>query len=388
VNQTIRIGTRGSQLALWQANHVADLLRANGHAVELEVIRTVGDRMQSKDFVAPQGLSPNGTGIFIKEIEDALLAGRIDLAVHSLKDLPTQITPGLTLAAIPPRADARDAFVCEEHWGLHMLPSGSRVATTSPRRQAMVLALRPDLTFVEMRGNIDTRLRKWSEGEADALILASAGLDRLGRTESVHQRFAVDELTPAPGQGALALQVRCPTPPQHCHSEPPPYCHPEPKAKDLLLASDDNALNGVDALKGTGFSPSVEGTKEDRALAPEGKGVRDATIHAIIRTLNCPTTEYATQAERAVLHALGGGCQLPLGAYCHRVTTSTNGIEADHWHLHAMIVSPDGEQVVQVLHKAPLSTPATDLGQSVAEALKARGALELLNPEPVISTEA
>ncbi len=428
MNQTIRIGTRGSQLALWQANHIADLLRASGHAVELEVIRTVGDRMQSKDFVAPEGLSPNGTGIFIKEIEDALLAGRIDLAVHSLKDLPTQITPGLTLAAIPPRADARDAFVCEEHWGLHMLPSGSRVATTSPRRQAMVLALRPDLTFVEMRGNIDTRLRKWSEGEADALILASAGLDRLDRTESVHQRFAVDELTPAPGQGALALQVRCPNSEIVILSE----------AKDLLFASDGNDLNGGDASKGTGFSPSDDDSSENRVPqdfslgsqstgenrvpqgfslgsqstgedrvpqgfslgsqstgedrvpqgfslgshgAQEREGVltptdtqRDATIHAIIRTLNCPTTEYATQAERAVLHALGGGCQLPLGAYCQLVN--------DVWHLHAMIVSPDGEQVVQVLHKAPLGTPAEAFGQQVAADLAARGALELLDPHP------
>jgi hydroxymethylbilane synthase len=318
-SQPIRIGTRGSQLALWQANHVAAQLHAAGHDAEIEVIRTAGDRMQGKDFTPPEGLSPNGTGIFIKEIEDALLAGRIDLAVHSLKDLPTQPTPGLTLAAVPPRADARDAFVCEEHWGLHMLPSGSRIATTSPRRQAMLLALRPDLRFVEMRGNIDTRLRKWSEGEADALVLACAGLDRLGRTENVHQRFAVDELTPAPGQGALALQVRCP------HNE------------------------------------------------------ADTTLHAIIRTLNCPTTEYATQAERSVLHALGGGCQLPLGAYCHRVTTSTNGIEADHWHLHAMIVSPDGEQVVQVLHKAHIGTPAEALGQQVAADLTARGALELLD---------
>jgi hydroxymethylbilane synthase len=315
----IRIGSRGSQLALWQANHVADQLRALGHGVEIEVIRTVGDRMQSPEFTPPEGLSPNGTGIFIKEIEDALLAGRIDLAVHSLKDLPTQITPGLTLAALPPRADARDAFVCEEHWGLHMLPSGSTVATTSPRRQAMILALRPDLSFVEMRGNIDTRLRKWSEGQADALVLASAGLDRLGRTESVHQRFSVDEICPAPGQGALALQVRCP------------------------------------------HNPA------------------DTAIHAIIRNLNCPTTEYAVTTERAVLHALGGGCQLPLGAYCHQVD--------EHWHIHAMIVSPDGDQVAHVTQKVPVGTPAEALGQQVAEALKARGALELLQPpDPLLST--
>ena len=313
----LRIGSRGSQLALWQANHIAALLRERGHTVEIEIIRTAGDRMQDPAFVAPDGLSPNGTGIFIKEIEDALAAGRIDLAVHSLKDLPTEIAPQFLLAAIPARADARDAFVCEDYWGLHMLPSGARIGTTSPRRQAMLLALRPDIEFVEMRGNIDTRLRKWAEGHADALVLASAGLDRLGRTESVHQRFSIDELTPAPGQGALALETR------------------------------SNHLN-------------------------DG----DATLFHAVRTLNDPAAEFATQAERAVLAALGGGCQLPLGAYCHAVD--------DHWHLHAMVAAPDGEGVAHLVHKAPLGVPAEELGQAVAAELKARGALELL--QQVIAT--
>ena len=313
----LRIGSRGSQLALWQANHIAALLRERGHTVEIKIIRTAGDRMQDPAFVAPDGLSPNGTGIFIKEIEDALAAGRIDLAVHSLKDLPTEIAPQFLLAAIPARADARDAFVCEDYWGLHMLPSGARIGTTSPRRQAMLLALRPDIEFVEMRGNIDTRLRKWAEGHADALVLASAGLDRLGRTESVHQRFSVDELTPAPGQGALALETR------------------------------SNHLN-------------------------DG----DATLFHAVRTLNDPAAEFATQAERAVLAALGGGCQLPLGAYCHAVD--------DHWHLHAMVAAPDGEGVAHLVHKAPLGVPAEELGQAVAAELKARGALELL--QQVIAT--
>jgi len=312
---TIRIGSRGSQLALWQANHIAEQLRALGHSVEIEVIRTVGDRMQDPAFVAPATF-PDGTpldakGIFIKEIEDALLDGRIDLAVHSLKDLPTTLDPRLTLAAIPTRADARDAFVCEDHWGLHMLPTGSRVATTSPRRKAMILALRPDLEFVEMRGNIDTRLRKWEEGKCDALVLASAGLDRLGRTEHVHQRFSIEELTPAPGQGALGLETRCS---QH--------------------------------------------SAESR------------TIHEAIRALNDCAAEYAVTAERAVLNALGGGCQLPLGAYCHA--------SDDQWHLHAMVVSPDGDQVAHVIQRAPTGIAAIDLGESVAEALKVRGALELL----------
>jgi hydroxymethylbilane synthase len=329
---TIRIGSRGSQLALWQATHVAGLLRALGHTVEVEVIRTLGDRMQDPAFVAPatfeDGSPLDAKGIFIKEIEDALAAGRIDLAVHSLKDLPTTLDPRFTLAAIPTRADARDAFVCEDHWGLHMLPANSTVATTSPRRQAMLLALRPDLRFVAMRGNIDTRLRKWSEGQADALVLASAGLDRLGRTENVHQRFSVDEMTPAPGQGALGLETRVP--------------------QGFSLGSHDVQEVGV-------LTSSVN---------------RDLAIHAAIRALNDPATEFATQAERAVLAALGGGCQLPLGAYCHQVD--------DLWHLHAMVASPDGEEAAHILEKAPLNTPAIDLGQRAAQALTALGALDLL----------
>jgi hydroxymethylbilane synthase len=318
---TIRIGSRGSQLALWQANHVADRLRALGHTIEIEVIRTVGDHMQEPGFVAPATF-PDGTpldakGIFIKEIEDALMGGRIDLAVHSLKDLPTTLEERFTLAAIPQRVDARDAFVCEEHWGLHMLPSGSSVATTSPRRQAMLLALRPDIHFVEMRGNIDTRLRKWSEGQADALVLACAGLDRLGRTEHVHYRFSVDEMTPAPGQGALGLETRCPK-------------HP---------------------------------------LDTEDPG-RDPFIYEAVRALNDLASEFATRAERAVLNALGGGCQLPLGAFCH--------LAEEQWHMHAMVASRDGEQVVHVVQRAAAGTDPGEFGAAVAEALIARGALDLL----------
>ena len=318
---TIRIGSRGSQLALWQADHVAAQLRAHGHSIEIEVIRTSGDRLQDPAVAAQEGLSPNGTGIFIKEIEEALAAGRIDLAVHSLKDLPTEISLHFTLAAIPPRADARDAFVCENFWGLHMLPFGSRIGTTSPRRRAMLLALRPDLEFVELRGNVDTRLRKWESGACDALVLASAGLDRLEHTAHVHQRFSVDELTPAPGQGALALETR----------------------------SANHPLDTEDPT-------------------------RDPAIFAAVRALNCADAEYAVTAERAVLHALGSGCQLPLGAYAHRVD--------DEWHLHAMVVSPDGEQAAHVLHKAPLNMLATELGSLVAAELIARGALELLQPQP------
>ena len=323
----IRLGTRGSQLALWQANHIADELRRHGHSVAVEVIRTTGDRMQDPNFVAPasfdDGTPLDAKGIFIKEIEDALLDGRIDVAVHSLKDLPTTLDPRFTLAAIPPRADARDAFVCEEFWGLHMLPMGARVATTSPRRQAMLLALRPDLEFVPMRGNIDTRLRKWAAGEADALVLASAGLDRLGRTEHVHQRFAVDELCPAPGQGALALET--------------------------LSAQGTDAAND-----GTGHLP------------------RQLMLEAI-RGLNDAEAAFATTAERAVLGSLGSGCNLPLGAYCHAVD--------GQWHLHAMAAAPDGEAVAHVFRKASIGIAPAEFGHTVAEELSARGALQMLSGE-------
>lgn len=318
----LRIGTRGSELALWQANRIAEELRSGGHAVSVEVIRTTGDRMQDANFRAPKtfedGSSLDAKGIFIKEIEDALAAGRIDVAVHSLKDLPTRLDSRFTLAAIPERADARDAFVCEEFWGLHMLPMGARIGTTSPRRKAMLLALRPDLTFVELRGNVDTRLRKWQEGEADALVLAAAGLDRLGRSGNVHQRFAVDELCPAPGQGALALEVRS-----------------------------------------AGHTPESRTAESDRDL------------RNVVGELNCPVTSFAVAAERAVLHALGGGCNLPLGAFCHLVDET--------WHLHAMVVSPDGDAVAQVLERVSQGVSAEELGQCAAEALKKRGAIELLS---------
>lgn len=326
----IRIGSRGSQLALWQANHIADQLRAHGHQVEIQVIRTTGDRMQQPGFIPPpdfDGQSLDSKGIFIKEIEDALAHGQIDLAVHSLKDLPTTLDPRFTLAAIPERADPRDVWVCEPFWGLHTLPMNGRVGTTSPRRQAQLLALRPDLEFVDIRGNIDTRLRKLGEGHCDALVLAAAGLDRLGRTDHVHYRFAADELCPAPGQGALALETRSPQ-------------HP--------LDTDDPT--------------------------------RDPALHAAVAALNNPLAEYAVTAERSTLEALGGGCLLPIGVLCE--------IAGDRATIFAQVLSPDGEamivsqMVVGGMEAVPPITPAPVLGQRLATTLIQRGALELL-PETV-----
>jgi hydroxymethylbilane synthase len=304
----IRIGSRGSQLALWQANHISYALRDAGFETEVEVIRTTGDRMQQPGFVPPPDL--DNKGIFIKEIEEALEEGRIDLAVHSLKDLPTKLAPQFQIAAIPKRVDPRDVFVCEEYWALHTLPENSRIGTTSPRRQAQLLALRPDLQFVEVRGNIDTRLKKLAQGQCDALVLAAAGLDRLNRAEWVHQRFDPTELCPSPGQGALALETRSST------------------------------------------------------------ADRDHYIRQSIAFFNHPQTRFSVEAERTVLDALGGGCQLPIGALC---APSSEG-----YLMHAQVLAPDGDTMIQLESEATSSADPTEFGLQVADHLKRRGALDLL----------
>ena len=199
----LRIGSRGSQLALWQANHIAGLLRVEGHEVEIEIIKTTGDRLQEVTF-AQVGTK----GMFTKEIEEALADGRVDLAVHSLKDLPTELPEPFTLAATPVRVDPRDVFVSVKHANLAALPLGARVGTSSQRRRAQLKALRPDLDLVEFRGNVDTRLRKLAEGQVEAILLAAAGLDRLGRTDWVRERLDPKEFCPAAGQGALGIETR------------------------------------------------------------------------------------------------------------------------------------------------------------------------------------
>jgi hydroxymethylbilane synthase len=328
-SEPIRIGSRGSPLALWQANHIADQLRARGHEVAIEIIRTTGDRMQETAATEGQLASQNplSKGIFIKEIEEALAAGEIDLAVHSLKDLPTALDPRFALAAIPPRADPRDAFVCEQFWALHALPLNARVGTTSPRRRAQLLALRPDLAFVELRGNVDTRLRKLAEGQCDALVLAAAGLDRLARAEWVHQRFDIDELCPAPGQGALALETRAET-----------YA---------VFAS------------------------------PE----RDNQLRSAVAALDHPATRFSVEAERTTLDALGGGCSVPIGVHCAPVPDAHSEVAdgaVSAWRIHAQVLAPDGEQMICATIEAPVGVAASELGLELAADLKARGAEELL----------
>ncbi len=199
----LRIGSRGSQLALWQANHISALLRERGHEVELEIIKTTGDK------ITDVALAQVGTkGMFTKEIEEALAEGRVDLAVHSLKDLPTQLPPGFELVAITTRINPRDVFLSVKYDSIKALPQGARVGTSSLRRQAQLKASRPDLVIHPLRGNVDTRMRKLEEGEYDAIILAAAGLTRLGKMELVKEVLLEDFMCPAAGQGALGIEIR------------------------------------------------------------------------------------------------------------------------------------------------------------------------------------
>jgi len=241
----LRIGSRGSQLALWQANYIGGRLRERGHETELEIIHTTGDK------ITDVALAKVGSkGMFIKEIEEALAEGRIDLAVHSMKDLPTELSSQFTIAAVPKREDPRDAFCAVKYSSFKDLPQGARVGTSSLRREAQLKAMRPDLAVHPLRGNVDTRLRKLESGEYDAIILASAGLRRLGRTELVRQTLPVEVMCPAAGQGALAIETR----------------------------------------------------------------TADYEIISALACLDDLATRTETECERALLKKMGGGCQVPIGA--------------------------------------------------------------------------
>ena len=206
-SRALKIGSRGSPLALWQAHEVrAVLMRAHGFeqsAIEICTYKTSGDSIQDKalrDF--------GGKGLFTKEIEEALLAGKIDMAVHSLKDMPTVLPDGLEIASVLPREDVRDAFLSPKSAHLSDLPNGAVVGTSSLRRQAQVRRMRPDLKVIEFRGNVETRLRKLAEGQADATLLAVAGLKRLGKTQHITAKLDPQEMLPAVAQGAICIEVR------------------------------------------------------------------------------------------------------------------------------------------------------------------------------------
>jgi hydroxymethylbilane synthase len=293
----IRIGTRGSVLARWQAEHVKGRLEALGHEVSLHVIITTGDRLLDRRLEAV-----GGKGAFLKEIEEAMQAGEVDLAVHSLKDVPTVLPAGLELCAMLERADPRDAFLSAGA-GLDELPAGARVGTTSLRRQAQLRAARPDLVLTDLRGNVDTRIRRLREGRFDAILLAMAGLARLGRTDEVTEPLDPRRFVPAPGQGAIALECRA----------------------------------------------------------------EDTTVREAVAPLDHPPTARRVAAERAFLAALGGGCNVPLGAHAFE---DGAGLE-----LIGLVARVDGSEV---LRGETRGKDPSGVGRTLAEDLLARGAGPLL----------
>lgn len=298
----LTIGTRGSQLALWQANWIAARLAELGVETHIEIIKTTGDKIT--DVALSQiSAAGGGKGVFTKEIEEALLAGSIDLAVHSLKDLPTELDERLCVAAVPERADPHDALV-----GAHLdaLPTGARVGTSSLRRTAQLRAARPDLELLEIRGNVDTRLRKLDEGQYDAILLACAGLRRLGWAERITEALDPALITPAPGQGALGIETRA----------------------------------------------------------------DDAETREILAAVHHEPSSQAVTAERSLLAALGGGCQVPLGAFAlHR---------EEALRLQAVVVSQDGETRLTATGEGK-ANEAVALGASVASELLDSGAQELVD---------
>lgn len=308
-NGVLRIGTRGSALAQAQTALVVQTLREWYPDLRIEtiVIRTSGDRQQ-REVV----------GAFVKELQDALLHNRIDVAVHSLKDLPTQGVEGLTVAAIPPRADARDVLISKGE-SFFALREGSRVGAGSLRRCAQLRWRRCDLQYLPLVGNVDTRIRKLHEGQYDAIVLAAAGLQRLGFLETADDRlipmpdgtelhleiFDKETLLPAPGQGALALE---------CREE-------------------------------------------------------DTVVLTLLRKLDHLPSRQAVTAERALLYALGGGCRVPIGAYAE--------VQGEQLVLNALVATPDGHELIRDVITGSAAEAGT-LGAALAEQMLARGASKLL----------
>lgn len=246
----LRIATRQSALAMWQAEHVAARLRVAHPRVSVDLVpmTTRGDRILDRPLA-----EIGGKGLFLKELEVAMLEGRADLAVHSLKDVPMDLEPGFTLGAILERADPADAFISNDYATIAELPSGARVGTSSLRRQSQLRAIRPDLNILDLRGNVNTRLARLDEGRFDAIVLACAGMDRLGFSRRIRARLASPDWVSAVGQGAMAIELRS----------------------------------------------------------------GDARVADLTRVLDDPDTTRCVTAERAMNHALHGSCHVPVAGYCH-----------------------------------------------------------------------
>jgi hydroxymethylbilane synthase len=308
---SLRLGTRGSQLALYQANSVARLIAdSGGPHCELVIIKTSGDRLQDRPLS-----ESGGKRLFVKEIEDALLKGEIDLAVHSSKDMPALLPDGLEIAGVLHREDPRDAVVLPAAKAAHMhtleelvgaLGASPSIGTASVRRVALLTRLFPNAKFAPLRGNLDSRLRKLDEGEHDALVLAAAGLRRLGFESRISFTLPLSACVPAPGQGIIAIEIR---------------------------SGDEAAKRAIDAI----------------------------TDHVAAQALD---------AERGVVDALGGGCQTPIGALA-------TPLRDDQFELVAAVVALDGSRIIRTVLHGPRSD-ARALGVRAAHELLAQGAGELL----------
>ena len=304
----VRVGTRASLLATTQAEHVATMIRERlGRETELVEVTTHGDRTQAAGTPLEQ---IGGTGVFVGALRDALLAGEVDVAVHSLKDLPTYPHDGVVVAAIPPREDPRDAVVARDGLTLGELPVGSTVGTGSPRRVAQLQALGLGLDVVGVRGNVDTRVAKVRSGELDAVLLARAGLARIGRLEEVTEVLDPLQMLPAPGQGALAVECR--------------------------------------------------------------SGAADAELATSLALLDDPASRASTDAERAVLATLEGGCSAPIGALAEVV----EGEDGEELWLRAVALSTDGGASVR-MSATGSPADAVELGAQLAKEMLAEGAADL-----------
>ncbi|MEV0777844.1 hydroxymethylbilane synthase [Streptomyces sp. NPDC050433] len=314
--KTLRLGTRRSRLAMAQSGQVADAVRElTGRAVELVEITTYGDT--SREQLSRIG----GTGVFVTALRDALLRGEVDFAVHSLKDLPTAQPENLTLAAVPRREDPRDVLIARDGLTLDRLPHGARIGTGSPRRTAQLNAHARShgllIETVPIRGNIDTRIGYVHEGRLDAVVLAAAGLNRLGRTDEVTDFLSVDSVLPAPGQGALAVECA---------------------ASDPELAA---ALAGLDD----------------------------------------PHTRIAVTAERSLLAALEAGCSAPVGALADLLGDGQDTRFVNELRLRGVVGTTDGSTLVQLSITGPVPTSHGDavaLGRELASEMLAKGAAGLM----------
>lgn len=316
--RTLVIGTRGSPLAVWQAEHVAARLGETcpGLSVRLERIRTTGDRILDVPLA-----QVGGKALFVKEIEEALLAGRVDLAVHSMKDVPTDLPEGLAIAAIPPREDPADVLISREGRRLADLPRGARVGTSSLRRQSQLLQHRPDLVVVGLRGNLDTRIRKLGGEGLDAIVLAAAGVKRLGLDRLVTEVLPPDIILPAVGQGALGIEIRVP--------------------------------RGGGGAGGQGGSDGC-----------------DASVAEFVKALDHADTHTAVRAERAMLRRLGGGCQVPIAALA--------SVEGTALLLRGLIASTDGATVIRGEARGAAADPDA-VGHGLAVELLERGGRVILH---------